>query len=182
MNTAAAASMIAHFLSPENYPHAFLTSPLNLAKSSHRCDPQCNFYFSFSWCEGLSVCLFVGSTADLVCTLASRIMRKIHALESHRITELLMLEKTSNIFKSNHQPISPCPMTTSLSATSIRFLNTSMDGDSTTALGQPVPTLHHSFGDFFFFPNIQPKHPWHNLRPPPFALAQILSTVTREMP
>jgi len=49
-----------------------------------------------------------------------------------RITESLRLEKTSRITKSNSRPSSPCPLPTSLNATTPWFLNTSRDSDSTT--------------------------------------------------
>ena len=44
------------------------------------------------------------------------------------------LERTTRITKSNHSPCTPCPLTTSVSATPIHVLNTSRDGDSTTSL------------------------------------------------
>ena len=57
------------------------------------------------------------------------------ALYFHRITESLRLEKNSKIIQSNHHPTTPCPLTTSLSATSTQFLNTSRDSDATMSLG-----------------------------------------------
>ena len=62
--------------------------------------------------------------------------------------------------KANHSTPSPCPPTTSLSATSPRFWNTSRDGDPTT-LCAAVPLHHHCFRDF---PNIHLTLPWHNMR------------------
>jgi len=49
--------------------------------------------------------------------------------------ESLRLEKSTEIVTSNGQAMPPCPLTTSLSATSPWFLNTSRDGDCTTSLG-----------------------------------------------
>jgi len=58
----------------------------------------------------------------------------------------LRLENTSQITKSpTTRPPPPCPLTTSFSATSTQFSNTSRDGDSTTSMGSPVPRQHHSF-------------------------------------
>jgi len=54
-------------------------------------------------------------------------------LQSVVVIGSLRLEKVSKIIKSNPSPL--CPLTTSLSATSPRSLNTSRDGDSTP----PVP-------------------------------------------
>jgi len=51
----------------------------------------------------------------------------------YRMVESLRLEKASEIIQSNPTP--PCPLTTSLSATSPCSLNTSRDGDPTTSLG-----------------------------------------------
>ena len=75
---------------------------------------------------------------------------------SPRITESLRLEKTSKITKSNRQPntttsAKPCPEV----PLSTRFLNTSRDSDSTTALGslgQHLTTL--SAKKFFLIPNL----------------------------
>jgi len=59
----------------------------------------------------------------------------------HGVIESLRLEKTSKITNFNPSPIPPCPLTTSLSATSPQFWNTPRDGDS------PAPwaaePLHH---------------------------------------
>ena len=51
------------------------------------------------------------------------------------LIESLRLEKTSKTIYSNRQLITPCPLPTSLSATSTWLLNTSRDGDSTTFMG-----------------------------------------------
>jgi len=53
----------------------------------------------------------------------------------HRIIESLRLEKTSKAIQSNSNQSPPCPLTTSLSATSPQLLNTPRDGDCTTSLG-----------------------------------------------
>ena len=72
----------------------------------------------------------------------------------HRILESLRLEKTSNVIQFNHQPITPCPLTTSLSATSKHAQGWWLHH----LPGQPVPMPHHSFGEEFF-PNIQLEPP-----------------------
>ena len=56
--------------------------------------------------------------------------------QSRAFHRIIRLKKTTKITKSNHQLITPCPLTTSLSATSPRFLNTSRDSDSITSLGR----------------------------------------------
>ena len=61
------------------------------------------------------------------------------------ITGSLRLEKTSKITKSMPNPFPPCPLPTSLSATSPQFWNTSRDGDSTTSLFQCLITLSEIF-------------------------------------
>ena len=53
----------------------------------------------------------------------------------HRIMSSVRLEKTLKTIWSNRQPIPTMPITTSLSATSTRFLSTSRDGDPPTSLG-----------------------------------------------
>ena len=58
-----------------------------------------------------------------------------HSSRSCCFIELYMLEKTTKMIQSNPNPSPPCPLTTSLSATSPWFLNTSRDGDCTTSLG-----------------------------------------------
>ena len=45
-----------------------------------------------------------------------------------------MLEKTAKVIQSNHQPITPCPLTMSLGATSTRFFNTSRVGGFSISL------------------------------------------------
>ena len=59
---------------------------------------------------------------------------------------------------STLNPSPPCPLTTSLSATSPQFLNTSRDSDSTTSLGSlcQCPT---TLTEKNFVPNIQPEPP-----------------------
>ena len=47
-------------------------------------------------------------------------------------------------------PAAPCPLTTSLSATSTRFFNTSGDGDCTASLGSLCHCLTTLSGNFFF--------------------------------
>jgi len=63
--------------------------------------------------------------------------------KNRRMTESARLEKPSTNPKANHSTPSPCPPTTSLSATSPRFWNTSRDGDPTTPCAA-VPLHHHS--------------------------------------
>ena len=69
----------------------------------------------------------------------------------HRITELLRLEKTTGILKSNPNPFPSWHQTTSLSATSPLSRDTSGDGDSTTSLGSSAGAqtlfLRRNFGD-----------------------------------
>jgi len=68
-----------------------------------------------------------------------------------RIRESFRLEKTSKVPRSNLIPPPACPLTTSLSATSLWFWNTSRVGDFPKCWAAvPVPNL--SFRDF---PNIQ---------------------------
>jgi len=55
--------------------------------------------------------------------------------QNHGCIESLRLEKTTKIITSNYQPNPPCPPSTSLSATSPWFFNTSTDSDFTTSLG-----------------------------------------------
>jgi len=71
------------------------------------------------------------------------------------IIESLRVEETSKITRSSHQPIPPCPLTTSLSATSPQFLNTSRHGDPTTSLAA-VPIPHYTFWEEVFH-NLQPQ-------------------------
>ena len=66
-----------------------------------------------------------GKAAELSCStriLCSKLFGRL--FDTHRITELLRLEKTSKITWSNHQPIPTMPTNHVLSATSTRFLNT----------------------------------------------------------
>ena len=62
------------------------------------------------------------------------LIAEVFSMWNHRIIESRRLEKTTKIIKSNCEPITPCPLTMSLSATSTRFSNTFRDGDSTTSL------------------------------------------------
>jgi len=55
--------------------------------------------------------------------------------ENHAIVESLMLERLLRSSNPTVSESSPCPLTTSLSATSTWFLNTSRDSDSITCLG-----------------------------------------------
>lgn len=80
----------------------------------------------------------------------------------HRLIGPLRLEKTTKVTTSNHQP--PCPMATSLSATSPLLLNTSRDANITTSLGslcQCTTTLSEK--KFFLLSHL--NLPWHILRP-----------------
>ena len=61
--------------------------------------------------------------------------------ENQRIAESLRLEKISKIICPTISP--PCPLTTSLSATSPQSLNISRDGDSTTSLGSLCQTKNY---------------------------------------
>ena len=77
-------------------------------------------------------------TLELAAALCTTPQASIHAAGSsgnHRIIVSLRLEKMSRIITSNSKSSPPCPLTTSLSATSPWFRNTSRDGDSTTSLG-----------------------------------------------
>ena len=64
---------------------------------------------------------------------------------NHRIIESSGLEKTSKVISSNHQPIPTMPT----SSTSLHFLNTSGDSDSSTSLSRlchcslATCTAHH---------------------------------------
>lgn len=73
-----------------------------------------------------------------------------------KIIELLSLEKTSKITKTNHQSITTMPMF--LIATSTCFSNIYRDGDSTTSLGS---LLHHLIilPEEKMFPNIEQEPP-----------------------
>ena len=82
---------------------------------------------------------------------------------NHRITESLSLEKIYKVIKSNRQPITTCPLSVSLSASSPRFLKTSRDIDSTTSLSsrcQCLTTLSEK--KFFLISNL--NLPCSNLR------------------
>ena len=69
-------------------------------------------------------------------------------------TESLNRSGWKRALRSPTQPIPPCPLTTSLSATSPQFWNTSRDGDPTTPwAAMPVP--YCSFGEGMS-PNTQP--------------------------
>lgn len=60
--------------------------------------------------------------------------------QSHIIdSESSRLEKTAKTICSNHQPITPCPLTMSISVISTRFFNASGDSDST-----PPPCAAHA--------------------------------------
>ena len=76
-------------------------------------------------------------------------------LSRKEIVESLRLEKTSQITKPNPTP--PCPLPTSLSATSPRLWDTSRDGDPTTPCAT-VPLPHRSLGEGIV-PNSQPEPP-----------------------
>ena len=67
-----------------------------------------------------------------------------------RILESLWLENTSKIIQFNCQPITPCPLTSSLRATSPCFLNTSRDSDFTIPLGSLCHCLTTSSEKNFF--------------------------------
>jgi len=71
----------------------------------------------------------------------------------HTITESLWLGNTSQITKPNASPPPPCPLTTSLSVTSLQLLNPPRDNDS--------PTARASYANASppegIFPNIQPN-------------------------
>ena len=57
----------------------------------------------------------------------------------------------------------PCPLTMSLSVSSIHSLNTSRNGDPATSLGSTsLPMPHHSFWEEIF-PNIQPHSACYKL-------------------
>ena len=75
---------------------------------------------------------------------------------SHAVIESLMLEKTTKITQSNPSPPSPCPLPTSLSATSPDWT------PPWTVTPSPpwaaVPLQHCSFGEEIV-PNIQPEPP-----------------------
>ena len=67
-------------------------------------------------------------------------------------------------------PTPPCPLTTSLSATTPHFSNNSGDRDFTTPLRSPYQCLTtHSENNFFLLSNL--NLPWHNLRPSPLVLS-----------
>ena len=69
-----------------------------------------------------------------------------------------MLEKTSKIIQSNHQPIPTMPSNSIPQCDLSMFLNISRDSDSTTSLGslfQCIITLSENI----FFPNTQPEFP-----------------------
>ena len=86
-----------------------------------------------------------------------------------RIIESLRLGKTTKI--TNPSPSPPCPLPTSLSATSPRLWDTSRDGDPTTPCAT-VPLPHRSLGEGIV-PNSQPEPPLaqHQAIPPrPVAL------------
>ena len=58
----------------------------------------------------------------------------------HQTIESLRSWKISKIINFNSNPPPPCPLTTSLSATSPWLLNISRDGDFTTSLGNQCST------------------------------------------
>jgi len=90
-------------------------------------------------------------------------------LGQHRIIESLKLEKTAKIPKFNPSPSSLCPLTTSLSATSPCYWNTSRDSDTTTSLGSLCHCSTTPSKKRFFLIFIMNFH-WHKLRPTPFIL------------
>ena len=67
--------------------------------------------------------------------------------KNHRITESLRLENTTKIISSSPNPSAPCPLTTSLSATSPWFLNTSRNSDCTTSMGSLCQCLSTFFSE-----------------------------------
>ena len=106
-----------------------------------------------------------------VITLEQKIHQEQFQINSD--TESLRLKKTTKIIQSNHQPIPPCPLSTSLSDTSIRFLNTFRDGDSTASLGglcHCLTTLSEK--KCFLIANL--NLPCHSLRPFPLVMEQLL--------
>ena len=76
----------------------------------------------------LYMCTFAHNYVYILCVLA----------RCHTIIGLLGLEKTTKIIKFNHPPITPLPLTTSLSAASTCALITSRDSDSNTSLGSSI--------------------------------------------
>jgi len=102
----------------------------------------------------------------LHCT-AAKLLRPLHISrylslplisQEHRI---IKAGKTTAITTTNTSPLS-----TSISATSPVFLNTSKDGDSTTSLGSPFQHLTTLWEKkFFLISNL--SLPWCNFRPSP---------------
>lgn len=87
----------------------------------------------------------------------------------HQFIASLRLEKISMTIKPDPSSPPPHPLTVSPSVTSLRFLNTSRNGDPTTSLGNPSQCLTALLEkQSFLIPNR--NLPWHNLRPSPLIL------------
>lgn len=93
---------------------------------------------------------------------------------NHTIIESLRLEWP---LRSPSPTMNPClwPLyIISLSDTSILFLNTSRNGDTTSSLGSPFQYLNTTLFEKKFFLTSNMHFPWHNLRP--LSLVMVLVT------
>ena len=86
--------------------------------------------------------------------------------------------KATKIIQSNASPSPLCSVTTSLNATSLRFLNTSRDSDCTTSLGSLCHCITTLPDKFLLIPNLNHSR----LKVRPFLLVLLLLPGRRGQP